>query len=77
MQLENYNIIDVESPLLYLCDSLFDYGPSDHVVVTVQVSTVQELDGLGEGVASKDMMKIRYEMVYMFGAAMAGSKVVK
>ena len=34
------------------------------------------MGGAGEGVASEDMMKIQYEMLHMFGAVMAGSKVI-
>ena len=33
------------------------------------------MGGAGEGVASEDMMDIQYEMLHMFGAVMAGSKV--
>ena len=64
MQLDN--IINVESPLPYLCNRLFDYGSLDPVVVTMQ--GLNSVGRSGEGIASEDIMKIQYEMVHMLGA---------
>ena len=56
---------------LCVANRLFYYGSHDSVAVIMQ--GLNSVGGAGEGVASEDMMKKQYEMMYMFGAVMASS----
>ena len=58
---------------LCVANRLFDYGSRDPVAVIVQ--GLNSVGGAEENVVSEDMLKTQYEMVQMFGAAMASSKV--